>query len=148
VSEPLARLTYRSRLHRGTLAKEEIPRQKAARSSGDQESQLNTVLKAVAGVRESVDNRFALIQEAIVDKSDIKQNRKTISEELGSAVQDRLKVTVQREIVNVIRDEVTRTVQQQVSEVVRREVSVRNNQIRSLSTKIKVDVLISNKNYT
>jgi hypothetical protein len=39
-------------------------------------------------------------------------------------------------------------VQQQVSEVVRREVSVRNNQIRSLSIKIKVDVLISNKNYT
>jgi hypothetical protein len=113
------------------LAKEEIPRRKAAKSSGDQESQLNTILKAVAGVRESVDNRFALVQEAIVDKSDIKQIRKTISEELGSAVQDRLKVTVQREIVDVIRDEVTRTVQRQVSEVVRREVSVRINQSSS-----------------
>jgi hypothetical protein len=88
-------------------------------------------LKAVVGVRESVDNRFALVQEAIVDKSDIKQIRKTISEESGSAVQDRLKVTVQREIVNVIRDEVTRTVQRQVSEVVRREVSVRINQSSS-----------------
>jgi hypothetical protein len=110
------------RLHRGTLAKEEIPRQTTARSSGAQESQLNTISKAVAGVRESVDERFALMQEAIADRSDIEQIRANISEEWSSAVQDRIKLTVQREIVNAIRDEVTRTVQQQVSEVVRREV--------------------------
>jgi hypothetical protein len=110
------------RLHRGALAKEEASKQTTTRSSATQEAQLNTILKAVAGVRESVDERFALMQEAIADKSDIEQIRETISEELGHAVQERLKVTVQREIVNAIREEVTSTVQQQVSEVVRREV--------------------------
>jgi hypothetical protein len=45
-------------------------------------------------VRESVNERFVLMQEAIADKSDIKQIRETISEELGHAVQERLKVTV------------------------------------------------------
>jgi hypothetical protein len=110
------------RLHRGILTKEEASRQTTARSSGTQEAPLNTILKAVAGVRESVDERFALMQEAIADRSDIEQIRATISEELSQAVQERLKVTVQREIVNAIRGEVTRTVQQQVSEVVRREV--------------------------
>jgi hypothetical protein len=110
------------RLHRGILAKEEASKQTTARSSATQESQLNTILKAFAGVRESVDERFALVQEAISDKSDIEQIKKTISEELSLAVQERLKVTVQREIVSAIREEVTRTVQQQVSEVVRREV--------------------------
>jgi hypothetical protein len=68
-------------------------------------------LRAVAGVRESVDERFALVQEAIADKSDIEQIRETTSDELSHAVQERLKVTVQREIVNAIRGEVTRTVQ-------------------------------------
>jgi hypothetical protein len=110
------------RLHRGILTKEEASRQITARSSGTQEAQLNTILKAVSGVRESVDERFALMQEAIADRSDMEQIRATISEELSHAVQERLKVTVQREIVNAIREEVTRTVQQQVSEVVRREV--------------------------
>jgi hypothetical protein len=110
------------RLHRGILTKEEASRQTTARSSGTQEAQLNTILKAVAGVRESVDERFALMQEAFADRSDMEQIRATISEELSHAVQERLKVTVQREIVNAIREEVTRTVQQQVSEVVRREV--------------------------
>jgi hypothetical protein len=75
-----------SRLHRGTLAKDEIPRQTTARSSGAQESPLNTILKAVAGVRESVDERFALMKEAIADRSDIEQIRASISEELSSAV--------------------------------------------------------------
>jgi hypothetical protein len=52
------------------------------------------ISKAVAGVRESVDERFALMQKAIADRSDIEQIRETISEELGHSVQERLKVTV------------------------------------------------------
>jgi hypothetical protein len=110
------------RLQRGTLTKEEASRQTTARSSGTQEAQLDTILKAVAGVRESVDERFALMQEAIADRSDIEQIRATKSEELSHAVREGLKVTVQREIVSAIREEVTRTVRQQMSEVVRREV--------------------------
>lgn len=66
------------RLHRGTLAKEETSKQTTARSNATQESQLKTILKAVAGVRESVDERLALVQVAIVDKSDIEQSRETI----------------------------------------------------------------------
>jgi hypothetical protein len=65
-----------------------------AKSNATQESQLNAVLKAVAGVRESVDGRLALVQEAIADKSDIEQIRETISEELSHTVQERLKVIV------------------------------------------------------
>jgi hypothetical protein len=107
------------RLYRGTLTKEEASRHTTARSSGTQESQLNTILEVVAGARESVDERFALVQEAIADKSDIERIRETISEELSKVVQDQLKITVHREIVSAIRDEVTKMVQQQVSEVVR-----------------------------
>jgi hypothetical protein len=74
------------RLHRGTLTKEEASRHTTARSSGTQESQLKTILKVVASVRESVDERFALVQEAIADKSDIEQVREAISEELSKVV--------------------------------------------------------------
>ena len=49
------------RLHWGTLAKEEASKQTTARSHTTQESQLNTILKAVTGVRESVNERFALV---------------------------------------------------------------------------------------
>jgi hypothetical protein len=96
----------------------EASKQMTARSSATQESQLNTILNAVAGVCESVDGRFTLVQEAIADKPDIEQIKKTISEELSHAVQERLKVTIQQKMVSAIREEVTRTVQQQVSEVV------------------------------
>jgi hypothetical protein len=57
-----------------------------ARSNATQKSQLNTILKAVAGVRESVNERFALVQEAVADKSDIKQIRETTSDELSHTV--------------------------------------------------------------
>jgi hypothetical protein len=49
------------RLHRGTLAKEEASKQTTARSSATQESQLNTILKVVAGVRESVAFRRTIL---------------------------------------------------------------------------------------
>ena len=41
------------------------------KSSGTQEAQLNTMPEGVAGVGESVDERFALMQEAIADRSDV-----------------------------------------------------------------------------
>jgi hypothetical protein len=78
-------VNYR-RLYRGTLAKEEASKQMTARSNATQKSQLNTILKAVAGVRESVNERFALVQEAVADKSDIKQIRETTSDELSHTV--------------------------------------------------------------
>jgi hypothetical protein len=115
------------------LKKEEASRQTIARSGGAQESQLNTILKDVASVRESVDERFALVQKPVAEISDIGQIRETISKELSSVVQDRPKVIVQREIVKAIREIMTRTVQQQVSEVVCREVgSVVQHEVKSI----------------
>ncbi|KAI7722986.1 hypothetical protein KC353_g40 [Hortaea werneckii] len=91
-------------------------------SSETSESRLDTVLKAIAGARDSVDERFALVQEAIEHVPDISQVKETVSEEVRNIVQERLKITVQREIVEAIRDEVKSAVEQQVSGVVRREV--------------------------
>lgn len=110
------------KLHRGILAKETALSKASGKSSETSESRLNTVLKAIAGMRESVDERFALVQEAIEQVPDIGQVKETVSEEVRNIVQEQLKATVQREIVEAIRDEVKSAVQQQVSGVVRREV--------------------------
>ena len=110
------------KLHRGTLARETALSQGSGKGSEASESRLDTVLRAIAGVRESVDERLALMQEAITERSDIEQVKETISDELRNVVQERLKMTVQRTIVDAIRDEVAKTVQQQVGEAVRGEV--------------------------
>ncbi|KAI6824489.1 hypothetical protein KC343_g180 [Hortaea werneckii] len=110
------------KLHRGILAKETALSTASGKSSETSESRLDTVLKAIAGVRESVDERIALVQEAIEQVPDIGQVKETVSEEVRDIVQEQWKATVQREIVEAIRDEVKSAVQQQVSGVVRREV--------------------------
>ncbi|KAF4546909.1 Hypothetical protein D9617_102g071680 [Elsinoe fawcettii] len=74
------------------------------------------ILKAIAGVHDSVDERLALAP-------DIGQVRDAVSEEVKEVVQEQLKVTVQKEIGHIIGDEVKRAVQQQVGEVVRCEVA-------------------------
>ena len=111
------------RLHRGTLARERIPSQGADKSSDVQESRLQKILEAVAGVHDSVDERFALVQEAIDQGPDVEQVKEAVSEEVRDVMQEPLKVTVQHEIVHAVGEEVKRTVRQQVSEVVRREVT-------------------------
>ena len=111
------------RLHRGTLAKERIPSQGAEKSNDVQESRLETILKAIAGVHDSVDERLALVQGAIDQVPDIGQVKAAVSEEVRDVVQEQLKVTVQHEILKAIGEGVKRAVQQQVSEVVRREVT-------------------------
>jgi hypothetical protein len=83
---------------------------------------MEMILKAIAGVHDSVDERFALLQEAIDQVPDVGQVKEAVSEEVKDAVQEQLNVTVQKEIVHVVGDEVKRVVQQQVGEVVRREV--------------------------
>jgi len=115
-------IDYR-KLHRGTVAREKIPSRGADKSSDVQESRLETILKAIAGVHDSVDERLALVQGAIDQVPDIEQVKEAVSEEVRDVVQEQLKVTVQHEIVQAIGEEVKRTVRQQVSEVVRREVT-------------------------
>jgi hypothetical protein len=121
------------KLHRGTFAKETALAQASGKSSEASESRLDTVLRAITGVRESVDERFALMQEAITERSDIEQIKATISDELRNVVQERLKTTVQRTIVDAIRDEVAQTVQQQVGEAERSEVkNVVQQEVKSI----------------
>ncbi|KAJ6000866.1 hypothetical protein N7481_001275 [Penicillium waksmanii] len=92
-------------------------------SPGVTQSRLETILKVVAGVHNSVDERFALVQEAIDQVTDIGQVKVAVSEEVRDVVQEQLKVTVQGEIAHAIGEEVKRTVQQRASEVVCREVT-------------------------
>ena len=126
------------RLHRGTLAKERVPSQDTDQGSEAQESRLETILKAIAGVHDSVDQRFGVLQGAIDQVPDIEQVKEAVSEEVKEVVQEQLKVTVQKEIVHAIGDEVKRAVQQQVGEVVCREVkSVVQHEVKnSLGEKI------------
>jgi hypothetical protein len=84
------------------LAKDENLRQATGKGSGTSESQLNTILQAIAGVRESVDERFALVQEAITEVPDIGQMKGTISEEVRDNVREHLKNAIQREVVEAI----------------------------------------------
>jgi hypothetical protein len=74
-------------------------------------------------VHDSVDERLALVQNAIDQVPDIEQVKEAVSKEVRDVVQEQLKVTVQHEIVHAIGEEVKRTVRQQVSEVVRWEVT-------------------------
>ena len=73
------------KLHRGILAKETALSQASGKSSESSESRLDTVLKAIAGVRESVDERFALVQDTIG------QVKEHVSEEVRNVVQKQLK---------------------------------------------------------
>ncbi len=76
------------KLHRGILAKETALSKASGKSSETSESRLDTVLKAIAGVRESVDERFALVQEAIEQVPDIGQVKEIVSEEVRDIVQE------------------------------------------------------------
>jgi hypothetical protein len=76
-------IDYR-KLHRGTLAREKIPSQGADKSSDVQESRLETILKAIAGVHDSVDERLALVQDAIEQVPDIEQVKEAVSEEAAA----------------------------------------------------------------
>lgn len=91
------------KLHRGTLAKETALSGASGKSSENSVPRLDTVLKAIAGMRDSVDERFALVQEAIEHVPDISQVKEIVSEEVRDIVQELLKITVQREIVEATR---------------------------------------------
>lgn len=124
-SEPTTYLTRRSdfkRLYYNTLTEDETSRQSTARSSATQESQLLMILEAVAGSHESVDEHFALMQEIFAHNLDMEQINETTSEEMSSAVREKLKVTEHCEIMSTVQEGVVKTVQQQVAEVVRRNV--------------------------
>jgi hypothetical protein len=122
------------KLHRGMLVSEKVSRQGADKSSDVQEFRLETIIMAIAGVYDSVDERRALVQDAIDQVPDIEQVKEAVSEEVRDVVQEQMKVTVQHEIVHAIGEEVRRTVRQQVTEIVRSEPCVTRADIALLTS--------------
>jgi len=111
------------RLHRGTLARERIPSQGADKSSDDQESRLETILKAIAGVHDSVDERFTLVQEAIDQVPDVGQVKEAVSEEVKRTVQQQVGEVVCREVRSVVQHEIMDTVGEKVAAIVQQQIA-------------------------
>ena len=84
------------------MPKDGASKHSTARSNTAHQSQLNTISKAVAGLREFVDARLALMQKVTTDTSDLEQIEGPTLVELGYAVQGQLKVAVQCVIINAI----------------------------------------------
>ena len=63
-------------------------------------------MKAVTGVHDSVDERFAPVQGAIDQVPDNRHVKEAVSEEVRDVFQEQLRVNVQREIIHAIRGEV------------------------------------------
>jgi hypothetical protein len=123
-------IDYR-KLHRGTLARERVPSQGADKSSDVQESRLETILKAIAGVHDSVNERFALVQEAIDQVPDVGQVKEAVSDEVKRTMQQQVgdvvccevRNVVQHEIMDTIGEKVAATVQQQITGIVKQQVT-------------------------
>ena len=79
-------IDYRN-MHRGTPARGRVSGQGADRSSDIQESRLETILKTTAGVHASVDERFALVQDAIDQVPDIGQVKEAVSDKVERTVE-------------------------------------------------------------
>ena len=115
-------IDYR-KLHRGTLARERIPSRGADRSSDVQESRLDTILKAIAGVHDSVDERFALVQEAIDQVPDVGQVKEAVSDEVKRTVQEQVGEVVCREVRSVVQHEIMTTVGEKVAAIVQQQIT-------------------------
>jgi len=111
------------RLHRGTLARERIPSQGADKSSDDQESRSEMILKAIAGVRDSVDERFTLVQEAIDQVPDVGQVKEAVSDEVKRTVQQQVGEVVCREVRSVVQHEIMDTVGEKVAAIVQQQIA-------------------------
>jgi hypothetical protein len=158
-------IDYR-KLHRGTLARERVPSQGADKSSDVQESRLETILKAIAGVHDSVDERFALVQEAIDQVPDVGQVKEAVSEEVKRTVQqqvgdvvrcevrnvvqheimdtigEKVAAIVQQQITGIIKQQVTAIVQQQVTSIVQQQVtSIVQQQVTSIVQQLVTDIV-------
>jgi hypothetical protein len=115
-------IDYR-KLHRGTLARERISSQGADKTSDAQESRLETILKAIAGVHDSVDERFALVQEAIDQVPDVSQVKEAVSDEVKRTVQQQVGDVVRREVRSVVQHEVMDTVSEKVAAIVQQQIT-------------------------
>lgn len=70
------------------MAKQKTLTQSADKSGEVQESRLETILKAIAGMYDSVYERLTLVQEAIGQVPDIGQVKEAVSEEVKEVVQE------------------------------------------------------------
>jgi hypothetical protein len=158
-------IDYR-KLHRGTLARERVPSQGADKSSDTEESRLETILKAIAGVHDSVNERFALVQEAIDQVPDVGQVKEAVSDEVKRTVQqqvgdvvrcevrnvvqheimdtigEKVAAIVQQQITGIIKQQVTAIVQQQVTSIVQQQVtSIVQQQVTSIVQQLVTDIV-------
>lgn len=115
-------IDYR-KLHRGTLARERISRQGADKSSDVQESRLETILKAITGVHNSVNERPALVQGAIDQVSDIGQVKDAVSDEVKRTVLEQVGEVVCREVRSIAQHEITDTVGEKVAAIVQQQIT-------------------------
>jgi hypothetical protein len=106
------------KLHRGILARKRVLSQGADKSSDIQESLLETILEAIAGVRDSVDERFALVQEAIDQVPDVGQIKEAVLDEVKRMAQQQVGDVVRREVRSVIQHEIMNTVGEKVAAIV------------------------------
>ena len=63
-------------------------------------------MKAIAGVHDSVDERFALVQEAIDQVPDVGLVKEAVSDEVKRAVRQQLGDVIRREFRSVVQHEI------------------------------------------
>ena len=116
------KIHYR-KLHRGTLPRERISSQGANKTSNVQESRLRTILKVIAGVHDSVDERFASVQEAIDQVPDFGQVKEAVSDEVKRTVQQQVSDLVRRKVRSVVKHEIVNTVGGKVAAIVQQQIA-------------------------
>ena len=116
------KIHYR-KLHRGTLPRERISSQGANKTSNVQESRLRTILKVIAGVHGSVNERFASVQEAIDQVPDVGQVKEAVSDEAKRTVQQQVSDVVRRNVRSVVKHEIVNTVGEKVAAIVQQQIT-------------------------
>ncbi|KAF2716901.1 hypothetical protein K431DRAFT_307402 [Polychaeton citri CBS 116435] len=106
-----------------TVARERVLSQGAHKTSDAQESRLETILKAIAGVHDSVDERFALVQEAIDQVPDVGQVKEAVPDEVKRTVQQQVGDVVRHEVRSVVQHEVMNTVSEKVAAIVQQQIT-------------------------
>jgi len=80
-------------------------------------------LKAIASVHNSVDKRFALVQEAIDQVLDVGQVKEAVSDEVKRTVQQQVGDVVCREVRSVVQHEIMNTIGEKVASIVQQQIT-------------------------
>lgn len=83
---------------------------------------METILKAGGGVHDSVDERFAIVQEAIDQVPGVGQVKEAVSDEAKGTVQEQADGIVCCEIRRVVQHEIMSTVSKKVAAIVQQQI--------------------------